>query len=78
MSPRPPSQHVLLAALRNGTVDPRWSNDRIGEKLGFCGRTISKYIALLEEDGQLDVKRRPPNKGGPGSDPTGRTLVPVE
>lgn len=41
-----------------GEVDERKSLEEIGDALGLCRATISKYVGILEGTGEIEVRRR--------------------
>jgi biotin operon repressor len=51
------------------------SNRRLGAELHCSERTISRHLATLELEGRIRIERRPPNRDGIGTDPTGRTII---
>lgn len=66
---------VLFEAIRLGRVGPSDSNEKIGTVIGYAKRTVAEHLRRLEEQGRIRIDRRPPNRYGPGTDPTGRTIV---
>ena len=80
MSTKTTPGHRIVTALAAGMFRPEASNHEIGLTVGVCGRTVAAHLAKLEAAGIIYIERRPPNAGGIGTDPTGRTirLAPME
>jgi len=65
----------LLNLLRTGVCPTDASNETISEHLNCSPRTVSRQLVDLVHAGIIVIQRRPPNANGPGTDPTGRTII---
>jgi hypothetical protein len=72
-----PHHRRLLDLLTSRPELRHASNRRLGTELHCSERTISRHLATLELEGRIRIERRSPNRDGIGTDPTGRTVIPL-
>jgi hypothetical protein len=64
----------LLALIETGELGAAAPNRAYADQLGCSERTIARHLADLADLGAIIIVRRSPNLGGPGTDPTGRSI----